>query len=104
MLTEYATIRHRCLNHLRTQSINAYQLVLNGGWHFSFLGGLQKIKQKIQAYGHQEFNNPQTIAQLKLQLDRNRDFAGRRFKFWSDSSNLPQYLVNHQAKYQALFK
>lgn len=30
----------------------------NGGWHFSFLGGADKIIEKIKAYSHQEYNKP----------------------------------------------
>ncbi|MBT5869498.1 MAG: N-acetylglucosaminyltransferase, partial [Nitrospinaceae bacterium] len=30
--------------------------VSNGGWHFSFLGGAEKVKAKIEAFLHQEYN------------------------------------------------
>ena len=32
-------------------------LLPNGGWHFSFLGGVDAIIRKVQAYSHQERNN-----------------------------------------------
>jgi len=28
------------------------------GWHFSYLGGVEKIRQKIQSFSHTEFNRP----------------------------------------------
>lgn len=28
------------------------------GWHFSYLGGVEKIRQKIQSFSHTEFNTP----------------------------------------------
>jgi len=40
-------------------------LLPDGGWHFSFLGGVEAIIKKIQAYSHQERNTPEF-------LDRNR--------------------------------
>lgn len=29
------------------------------GWHFSFLGGAERVKHKIESYAHNEFNNPE---------------------------------------------
>ncbi len=35
-------------------------LIINdGGWHFSYLGGVEQIQKKINAYSHQEYNNPE---------------------------------------------
>jgi beta-1,4-mannosyl-glycoprotein beta-1,4-N-acetylglucosaminyltransferase len=31
-----------------------------GGWHFSYLGGVQRVIEKFNAYAHQEFNNSLT--------------------------------------------
>jgi beta-1,4-mannosyl-glycoprotein beta-1,4-N-acetylglucosaminyltransferase len=33
-------------------------IIENGGWHFTYLGGEEKIKQKIESFSHQEYNNP----------------------------------------------
>ena len=30
--------------------------VINGGWHFSFLGGVDRIIEKLEAFSHTEFN------------------------------------------------
>jgi len=30
----------------------------DAGWHFSYMGGTERIRKKIAAYAHQEFNNP----------------------------------------------
>jgi beta-1,4-mannosyl-glycoprotein beta-1,4-N-acetylglucosaminyltransferase len=34
-------------------------LIDNAGWHFSFIGGTEKIIEKIEATAHQEYNIPQ---------------------------------------------
>jgi beta-1,4-mannosyl-glycoprotein beta-1,4-N-acetylglucosaminyltransferase len=31
----------------------------NAGWHFSYLGGAQKVAEKINAFAHQEINTPE---------------------------------------------
>ena len=33
--------------------------ILQGGWHFSYLGGVRRIIDKLQSYSHQENNTPQ---------------------------------------------
>ena len=35
------------------------QIINNGGWHFSFLKNPSSIRQKINAYSHQEYNLPE---------------------------------------------
>ena len=41
---------------------NMYPRVLNGGWHFSYLGGIEKIKTKIRSFAHTEFNRPDILS------------------------------------------
>lgn len=36
-----------------------YPSLANAGWHFSFLGGTEKIKEKLLAFAHTEFNKPE---------------------------------------------
>jgi beta-1,4-mannosyl-glycoprotein beta-1,4-N-acetylglucosaminyltransferase len=33
-----------------------YPSISHAGWHFSFLGGVEKIKEKLQAFAHTEFS------------------------------------------------
>lgn len=35
-----------------------YPSIPHAGWHFSFLGGVEKIRQKLQAFAHTEFSKP----------------------------------------------
>ena len=35
---------------------NEFDALLNGGWHFSFLGGIDSIRKKIESFAHTEFN------------------------------------------------
>ncbi len=37
---------------------NDFRGIENGGFHWSFLGGLEKIKYKIHSFAHTEFNRP----------------------------------------------
>ena len=31
--------------------------ILNAGWHFSYLGGVEKIVEKLESFAHAEFDN-----------------------------------------------
>ncbi len=53
-----------------------------GGWHFSYLGGVQRVIEKFNAFAHQEANIPENTAESKvseaisqglssLQMDKN---------------------------------
>jgi beta-1,4-mannosyl-glycoprotein beta-1,4-N-acetylglucosaminyltransferase len=35
---------------------NEFNRLKKGGWHFSYLGGLEKIREKINSFAHTEFN------------------------------------------------
>ena len=37
---------------------NNFSRMPNAGWHFSYLGGPDKIKTKIESFAHTEFNRP----------------------------------------------
>lgn len=41
-------------------------LIRDGGWHFSFLGGIEEITRKIQAYSHQERNTAEFLDPQRL--------------------------------------
>ncbi len=104
LVTKYKNIKDNCLNHLRTKSKSKYTYVNNGGWHFSFQGGETRIKSKIESYGHQEFNTNAVKDGISDRIKKNEDFVGRKFKFWTDESQLPQYLLQNKEKYKKFFK
>lgn len=102
--TKYKNIKNNSLNHLDTPSKTKYVYIKNGGWHFTNIGGAERIKQKIESYGHQEFNTENIKLKLNKQIEQNKDYIGRNFKFWIDDSDLPEYLIKNKEKYKKLFK
>jgi beta-1,4-mannosyl-glycoprotein beta-1,4-N-acetylglucosaminyltransferase len=105
LLTRYRNIDGACLNHLRTPSKTKYEYIDNGGWHFTFMGGPDQIKLKLESYGHQEYNNDSVKDRVKDLLDNNQDVLGRtHFNFWIDESQLPKYLLDNRKKYKQFFK
>ncbi len=54
--------------------------IQNGGWHLSFLGGIDAIVRKIQSYSHQERNTSEFLDPERLQkaLDEGMSVSGAR--------------------------
>lgn len=40
---------------------NNYKKIKNAGWHFSYLGGIEKIKYKIKSFAHTEYNKTEFL-------------------------------------------
>lgn len=105
LVTKYKNIKNACLNHLRTVSKTKYTYIKNGGWHFTNQGGADRIQQKIEAsYGPEDFNTDAIKSQIKNRMNNNKDYVGRKFKFWTDESELPHYLLQHKSNYINLFR
>lgn len=105
LLTRYTNIDGACLNHLRTPSKTKYEYIDNGGWHFTFMGGEKQVKMKLEAYGHQEYNNDSVKDRVKDLLANGQDVLGRtNFRFWLDESQLPKYLLDNKQKYKKFFR
>ncbi len=83
-----------------------YPSVSKAGWHFSFLGGVQMIQQKIKAFAHTEFNKDEFVneEQIKSSLANGTDILKREgivFKF-VQLSYYPVKLQKIMKQYPAL--
>jgi beta-1,4-mannosyl-glycoprotein beta-1,4-N-acetylglucosaminyltransferase len=75
-ISRWESIKNKSLNALRTEVKS--QIILEGaGWHFSFFGGINKVKSKIEDYSHQEFNNKKIISKIESNLIHGRDLFNR---------------------------
>ncbi len=104
VVTKFKNIKHNCINHLRTATKNKYKVLLNGGWHFTFIGGADRIREKLKSYGHQEFNTKSITDKIEKVLLDNKDYRGRKLKFTVDERFLPKYLIDNKNKFKELFK
>jgi len=102
--SKYKNIKDAYLNDLRSEKKTKYTYVRNGGWHFTNMGGADQIRKKLESYGHQEFNTAEIKSRIEKRMSENKDFIGRRFRFWTDESDLPQYILDNRQKYAAYFK
>lgn len=75
------------------------------GWHFSFMGGVDAIKTKIQSFAHQEFNTQKVLSNVEYNVNNQFDiFEERqtRSKFLSISpfGSLPKYISDNVDYYR----
>lgn len=101
---QYGIIKRSCVNDMKSIAKTRHTFVQNGGWHFTYQGGAERVQKKIESFSHQEFNNENTKSKILERVKENKDVVGRKFKFWIDESELPQYLKNHREQYKNLFK
>ncbi|PZX94831.1 hypothetical protein DOS84_04560 [Flavobacterium aquariorum] len=86
-----------------------YEIIPNAGWHFTYVGGVKKIIQKLEAFSHSEYNlaeykDEKSIIEL---INTGKDLFGREMEFEviSKDSNLPKYLKTKEGynKFEKLF-
>lgn len=83
----------------------------DAGWHFSYMGGADRIRQKIEAFSARNFNRPE-ITDVNLITERISNFQdvlcrGASEDFWLkkveiNEENHPKYLVENQEKFSHL--
>jgi len=76
------------------------QLILDGGWHFSFLKKPKDIAKKIKAYSHQEFHKDEFIDEKKIaeRINNNVDLFDRNinYKKVELDKSFPEYILNNK--------
>ena len=66
---------------------NHFSVIQEGGWHFSYLGGIEKVRAKIQSFAHTEFNREDIISDENIieSLEKGLDVLKRpgvTYKFY----------------------
>lgn len=85
---------HRCIRH--------------GGWHFSFLGGVDAIVRKLESFSHQEYNTAACRDRRHILdcLAKGRDLFGRPGKLYVpepfERGRFPDYVIDARERYADL--
>ena len=84
----------------KSPSVDSLQIISNAGWHFTSMGSVAAIKNKITSWSHKEFNNAATLNNIEYNVKHGYDIFRRpgfgKLECISISSNiLPAYLVNN---------
>ncbi len=86
-------------------------VIEEGGWHFTYLGGLESVIYKLHSfchakekkYGVHKLANREELEQM---LREGRDLLGRdlRYRFMPVDETLPRYLRENHERYSELFR
>jgi beta-1,4-mannosyl-glycoprotein beta-1,4-N-acetylglucosaminyltransferase len=82
------------------------QKISNGGWHFTWMAGVEKIIQKLESFAHQEFNkpehkDPETIKKL-IESGKDLLVPDREYQIQKLDEQFPAYLINNIEKFKFL--
>lgn len=88
-----------------------YIRIKNGGWHFSYLGGVDNIINKIKSFSHSEYNNDKYLNKNKIQdcINNGKDLFDRNIKYVYFDINMfkseyPEYLIENLDKFNKYIK
>jgi beta-1,4-mannosyl-glycoprotein beta-1,4-N-acetylglucosaminyltransferase len=81
--------------------------VEDAGWHFSYLGGVEKVLEKLQSFAHRELDQPEFTDPNKIaeRIRDSKDLFGRdeeKFRKIQINGQLPQYILNNMEKFASL--
>lgn len=75
------------------------RFIHNGGWHFSYLGGVHMIIRKLEAFSHVEYNKPEykDPARIEQAIANGEDIFGRGFvyRFVKMNAEWPVYIMKN---------
>lgn len=99
---KYKDLKDYSFNELRG---NTWPTLSEGGWHFSYMGGSEKVKTKIMSFSAQEMNNPHVIQSIETNIENGIDpfFRGKLTKVDLDES-YPKFLLENIEKYKHMLK
>jgi beta-1,4-mannosyl-glycoprotein beta-1,4-N-acetylglucosaminyltransferase len=82
---------------------SGHHSIKDAGWHFTWMGGVERIRQKLAAYAHQEHNQPQfdDPQHLARAINAGSSLFNQRDKleFVPLDNSFPRYVVEHPEKF-----
>jgi len=81
-----------------------WNIIKNGGWHFSFLMNPEEIQKKINSYAHSEFNNDKykNLDRIKKMIDGRLDLFNRPiiYDLVKFDKTFPEYIYVNRDKFK----
>ena len=75
-------------------STDNWKSTLFNGWHFSYMGGYDKVIEKIKSFAHQELNTKKIIDKIATRIKNKQDLYERHFKFAQYKGKLPDLIYS----------
>ena len=87
--------------------IHDFEIIENGGWHFSWIRNVNKIIEKLNSFAHLEFNNNKykNSKYISKCLKDDINFMDTNEKLMKiDMELLPDYLISNKEKFKLYLK
>jgi beta-1,4-mannosyl-glycoprotein beta-1,4-N-acetylglucosaminyltransferase len=80
--------------------------IKNGGWHFTWMGGPDRIESKLRSFSHPELDTPEFRVRLNEALQEQKHFGGQRahLRFEKIDGSYPAYLQQHPERFKDLLR
>ncbi len=104
IVTKYKNIKDGYLDDLKRRKKTRHVILSDGGWHFTFQGGLEGARRKLNESDHPFYGTPETIKKIDIAVENNYDYKGRNVKLWVSERGLPRYLMENKERYREFFK
>ncbi len=108
VMANYAFFKKYGPNNMRTyrsRRDEEHTMVMDGGWHLSFMGGITMILKKMRTYSHTEYMTEEMLKPewVESQVKMGRDVFNRPIKFKIVSEErLPLYVQRNLERYSHL--
>lgn len=83
-----------------------YECIEEAGWHFSYLGGVAAIREKLRAFSHSEYNADRYLdaEHIKSAIEYGADLFGRdlHFRTVPFDDRFPKFLRENRQKFEHL--
>ena len=100
----YKNIKNLSVNTLRNEKSMSTQ-VSPGGWHFSFMGGAEKVKTKLLAYSAKDMANDNVFNSIENNIKNNIDpFFRQHLTDVPIDKTYPKYILDNLETFQHLIK
>lgn len=80
-----------------------YHTVKNGGWHFTYMGGVERIQQKLTSFCHREMDTPEFTDpnRIAARIAGGQDLFDRddRYSFVELDERFPRYVLENRDKF-----
>lgn len=106
----YSLFKNKTVDDMRegTEDINKISgpIIDNAGWHFSYCGDANHIKNKIESFCDRGYDNDHIKNNIFLNIQNNTDifFRGNRYKTVNVDNTFPSYLTENLSKYKHLIR
>jgi beta-1,4-mannosyl-glycoprotein beta-1,4-N-acetylglucosaminyltransferase len=104
--SSYGTVmlRYRDFSTAEEMRHSGYKTLPDAGWHFTWMGGADRIVEKIQSFSHQEYNQPQftDLDRIIAHIENGSNIFNdsNKLKFLPVDGTFPLYVLEQPEKFK----